>query len=71
MTEPVCPKCGEELEHVNPGIEDLYINDPNDGFEDSFVGREYKCNNRECPAKKIEAFWDFTRVEVDGKEVTL
>lgn len=69
--EITCFKCKEELEEINPGIDGLYINSPDNYFEDSFIAREYRCTNRKCShyKKKIEVFWDFTRVEVEGEEI--
>ncbi len=69
--EIICYQCGKELYEINPGIDGLYINSPENYFEDSFIVREYRCTNKKCIHynKKIEVFWDLTRVEVDGQKI--
>jgi len=66
-----CPVCGEELEEINPGI-DNWMDDCND-VTMSFIVRTMQCNNPECPlfGKQLDIFFDFSRIEADGDKIDI
>lgn len=63
-----CPKCDEELYELNPGVDNYF-----EEGDDSFIVREFECQNKECDlhGKKQDWFYDFGRVDIDGDEIEL
>ncbi|MCK5601564.1 hypothetical protein KAR91_06845 [Candidatus Pacearchaeota archaeon] len=66
-----CPICDEELHEESPGVDNW--SDDNDEVETSYIVREMKCDNNECPleGKRLDIFFDYSRIDVEGDEIDI